>query len=88
MIGIPDEVSIKSCDKECLCQVYDMLKREIGEANKKCYFDKNLKNKIFPKAFQSLSITTKNTDGSVRSIHDVLSEIADKYVEMGNSYYD
>lgn len=29
VIGIPDEVSIKSCDKECLCQVYDMLKREI-----------------------------------------------------------
>ena len=33
VIGIPDEVSIKSCDKECLCQVYDMLKREIGKQN-------------------------------------------------------
>ena len=62
--------------------------RFLGVTYKKCYFDKNLKNKIFPKAFQSLSITTKNADGSVQSTRDVLSEIADKYVEMGNSYYD
>ena len=74
----------------------------LGITYKKCYFDKNLKNKIFPtqdwitatqQAFQSLSIATKNTDGSVRSLYDVslydvLSEIADKYVEIGNSYYD
>ena len=69
----------------------------LGITYKKCYFDKNLKSKIFPtqdwiamtkQTFQSLSIAIKNTDGSVRSTHDVLSEIADKYVEMGNSYYD
>ena len=69
----------------------------LGITYKKCYLDKNLKNKIFPtqdwitatqQAFQSLSIATKNTDGSVRSLYDVLSEIADKYVEIGNSYYD
>lgn len=67
----------------------------LGITYKKCYFDKNLKNKIFPTqnwiamtkwAFQSLSVAIKNTDGSVRSTHDVLSEIADKYVEMGNVY--
>lgn len=67
----------------------------LGITYKKCYFDKNLKNKIFPtqdwiamtkRAFQSLSVAIKNTDGSVRSLYDVLSEIADKYVEMGNVY--
>lgn len=59
----------------------------LGITYKKCYFDKNLKNKIFPtqdwiamtkRAFQSLSVAIKNTDGSVRSLYDVLSEIADK----------
>lgn len=69
----------------------------LGITYKKCYFDKNLKNKIFPSkdwlamtasAFQHFSISTKNAGGSVRSLYDVLSEIANKYVEMGNSYYD
>lgn len=70
----------------------------LGVTYKKCYFDKSSILTAVRTEQQSLRMVKwmdllstsllRNIGDNFKSSREMLSEIADKYVEMGNSYYD
>lgn len=69
----------------------------LGVTYKKCYFDKtSILTAVrteqlslrMGKWLDMLSTSLRNTGDNFKSSREMLSDIADKYVEMGNSYYD
>lgn len=64
--------------------------RFLGVTYKKCYFDKNLRGQVFLVHLCSFKReqAVKDAPDSIKRLTIAVSKLADKYVEMGNSYYD